>query len=92
MLSRLVMVFVSRAGAEACRPARSSTPVRRHRAGPPAQTAQTALAEGTPHRLTVQPGTPVTFRLEPAAPFVDATVTFDGVEVMATLRHGAPRR
>jgi CHAT domain-containing protein/tetratricopeptide (TPR) repeat protein len=54
-----------------------------------AQTTQTALAEGTPQRLTVQPGTPVTFRLEPAAPFVDATVTFDGVEVMATLRHGS---
>jgi tetratricopeptide (TPR) repeat protein len=56
---------------------------------PAPATAQTALAEGTPHRLTVQPGTPVTFRLEPAAAFVDATVTFDGVEVMATLRHGA---
>ena len=47
-----------------------------------------ALPAATPHHVTVTPGTPVTFRLEPSAPFIDVSVTFDGAEVVATLRPG----
>ncbi len=38
--------------------------------------------------ITVTPGTPVAFRLEPSAPFIDVTVSFEGAEVVATLQPG----
>jgi tetratricopeptide (TPR) repeat protein len=46
------------------------------------------LPAGTPHHVTVKPGTPVAFRLEPSGAFIEVDVTFEGAEVVATLQAG----
>lgn len=48
-----------------------------------------ALPADSPHHATVTPGTPVTFRLEPpSGSLVEVNVSFEGAEVVATLRPG----
>src|SRR5262249_43837740 len=45
-----------------------------------------SLAPGADHQRQVEPGTPIRIRLEPAASFVEVTLTFEGAEVIASLQ------